>query len=278
MITCKLIGNINRSKFHRFYKPVHDYQDRLLSMGYQFSWYNGDVDLIIPGVREDVVGIGNDKPSIIFDFLSSAGEYLKTDSDVPYLKSHIFSLSNLPVCWNHALSCDSHFYSDGIVTNKTYDINYMFSQYPKNLSSANLFYLHHRVKCYRKLQEIQNKHRLKVAPTGSYNDYFDIMQKTKICVSPLGIGELCWRDFEAILSNCILVKPRIDVDTYPPIKGRYIPVQYDFSDLEETIKQILDSYSYYFYRFMEIKHQLLSEYRDFPYRFDKLMRNYLLVK
>lgn len=66
--------------------------------------------------------------------------------------------------------------------------------------------------------------------------YYQEMRAARICVSPLGYGELCWRDFEAILSGCLLVKPDMaHVVTAPDlfVPGEtYVPVAWDYADLE----------------------------------------------
>lgn len=44
----------------------------------------------------------------------------------------------------------------------------------------------------------------------SYIDYLHLSDQAKIIVSPWGYGEICYRDFEALLDDCVLVKPRTD--------------------------------------------------------------------
>lgn len=39
------------------------------------------------------------------------------------------------------------------------------------------------------------------------NDYNRMIRQSKVVVSPWGWGEPCYRDFEAILAGCILIKP-----------------------------------------------------------------------
>ena len=62
--------------------------------------------------------------------------------------------------------------------------------------------------------------------------------RSRICVSPFGFGEICWRDFEAILFGCLLVKPDMGhVRTQPNVfvPGlTYVPVRWDYADLEEV--------------------------------------------
>ena len=67
-------------------------------------------------------------------------------------------------------------------------------------------------------------------------DYDREMRSAKICVSPFGYGELCWRDFEAIMAGCLLVKPDMGhVRTAPDlfVAGEtYVPVAWDYANLE----------------------------------------------
>jgi len=60
-----------------------------------------------------------------------------------------------------------------------------------------------------------------------------------LCLSPFGYGEVCWRDYEAVLSGALLIKPDIShIETAPDIfraHETYIPVAWDFSDLAEVM-------------------------------------------
>jgi len=73
--------------------------------------------------------------------------------------------------------------------------------------------------------------------------YYQEMLRSRICVSPFGYGEICWRDFEAVLCGCVLVKPDMShVDTQPNIfipNETYVPVLWDYSDLRSTLTQLL---------------------------------------
>lgn len=66
--------------------------------------------------------------------------------------------------------------------------------------------------------------------------YYQEMLRSRMCVSPFGYGEICWRDFEAILCGCLLVKPdmghvRSLPDVFQP-HVTYVPVRWDCADLE----------------------------------------------
>jgi hypothetical protein len=73
--------------------------------------------------------------------------------------------------------------------------------------------------------------------------YYQEMRSSKICVSPFGYGELCWRDFETVLMGCLLVKPDMGhIRTEPDIfvaGETYVPVKWDFSDLAEVCARYL---------------------------------------
>ena len=73
--------------------------------------------------------------------------------------------------------------------------------------------------------------------------YYQEMRSSRICVSPFGYGELCWRDFEAVLMGSLLVKPdmshiRTEPDIFLP-GVTYVPVRWDFSDLAEVCARYL---------------------------------------
>ena len=63
-------------------------------------------------------------------------------------------------------------------------------------------------------------------------------------LSPFGIGEVCFRDFEAVHHECLLVKPSMaHIETRPNIYipgETYVPVRWDFSDLADICRYYLD--------------------------------------
>ncbi|MEP2982677.1 MAG: glycosyltransferase [Sulfitobacter sp.] len=74
-------------------------------------------------------------------------------------------------------------------------------------------------------------------------EYYNEMLSSWLTLSPFGYGELCWRDFEAILCGSILVKPDMShVATYPDIfipGETYLPVAWDYRNLEEVCVGVL---------------------------------------
>jgi hypothetical protein len=80
----------------------------------------------------------------------------------------------------------------------------------------------------------------------SRRQYNSEIKRSKIVFSPFGWGENCWRDFEAICYDSLLVKPSMShVTTNPDIfidYETYVPVKWDFSDLEEKCHFYLENH------------------------------------
>lgn len=76
-----------------------------------------------------------------------------------------------------------------------------------------------------------------------YSEYMKEMRQSKLCFSPHGYGELCWRDVESILAGAVLIKPDMShLETLPDIYRpgvTYLPVEWDFCDLEEVVRMAL---------------------------------------
>jgi len=69
------------------------------------------------------------------------------------------------------------------------------------------------------------------------------MRNTRLCFSPFGHGEMCWRDVEAWMAGAVLVKPdmghiRTEGDLYVADET-YAPVRWDFSDLRDVVHALL---------------------------------------
>jgi hypothetical protein len=75
--------------------------------------------------------------------------------------------------------------------------------------------------------------------------YFCEMEHSVAGISPFGFGEVCYRDFELVLSGAAMVKQDMDhLETWPNlwIKGKtYLDFKWDLSDLEEKIEFVFRS-------------------------------------
>jgi hypothetical protein len=67
---------------------------------------------------------------------------------------------------------------------------------------------------------------------------------SKAVVSPFGFGEICYRDFEAMLNGACLIKPDVThLTTWPDVfipNQTYIPFRWDLSDFANSVRQALD--------------------------------------
>jgi len=69
------------------------------------------------------------------------------------------------------------------------------------------------------------------------------LRMSKVCFSPFGYGEVCWRDYEAVAGGAILLKPDMghietDPDIFVPWET-YVPLAWDLSDLNDTLERLL---------------------------------------
>lgn len=73
--------------------------------------------------------------------------------------------------------------------------------------------------------------------------YYTELADSKIVLSPFGWGEVCFRDFEAILAGALLFKPDMShLVTWPNVyipNETYVPLKWDGSDLMEKTEQYL---------------------------------------
>lgn len=88
-----------------------------------------------------------------------------------------------------------------------------------------------------------------IASNGKVNrtEFLKELRSSKMCFSPFGYGEICWRDFEAFAAGSLLLKPDMShIETWPdlfiPYKT-YVPLSWDLSDFEEKCHHYLKNTS-----------------------------------
>lgn len=73
--------------------------------------------------------------------------------------------------------------------------------------------------------------------------YLHELSASKICFSPFGYGEVCWRDFEAVCHGAVLLKPDMShIRTAPDIfvpGETYMPLRWDLADFEDKVTLLL---------------------------------------
>lgn len=87
--------------------------------------------------------------------------------------------------------------------------------------------------------------RFRVAHRGrvSHGQYMKELRNSKLCLSPFGYGEICWRDFEAMATGALLLKPdvshlRLASDFFVPYET-YVPLAWKLDDVEEKVQYYL---------------------------------------
>ncbi len=128
---------------------------------------------------------------------------------------------------------------------------------------SDILYTNHRKGAWDKLSEIENKYNI-IKGQSSPQQFIEIMKRSKIGLSPFGMGELCYRDIELVQWGCLLLKPDISkVITAPnffkPMET-YVPVKPDWSDLNEVIQDILENFKNYEHIIENSRKQLVEMY------------------
>lgn len=100
-----------------------------------------------------------------------------------------------------------------------------------------LLYTNHRTVCKNKVVNLKNYSY--IVDRKPYNEFIDILKRSKYTLSPFGMGEVCFRDFECMMYGSLLLKPTMEkVRTIPNIYipyETYIPLEIDYSDLEDKL-------------------------------------------
>ena len=105
-----------------------------------------------------------------------------------------------------------------------------------------LYYSRHRKRSLDELDKLDGTYNV-VSNRLLPEDYNIALSKSKCAVSPFGMGEICFRDFETWNMGCILIKPFMDnVITYPnPYIDRetYFACNNNWDDLNDIIDVVL---------------------------------------
>tara|TARA_R110000851_G_scaffold155423_1_gene297835 strand:+ start:5224 stop:6237 length:1014 start_codon:yes stop_codon:yes gene_type:complete len=113
---------------------------------------------------------------------------------------------------------------------------------------SDVLYTKHRKTAWDELSKIEHKYNI-IKGQSSPQQFIDVMKRSKVGISPFGMGELCYRDLELIQWGCLLIKPDMskvitEPDFFKPMET-YIPVKPDWSDLNETIEKVLNNFKDY---------------------------------
>jgi len=83
-----------------------------------------------------------------------------------------------------------------------------------------------------------------VTGTGvGHHRFLSELAQSKICFSPFGYGEVCWRDYEAVMNGAVLLKQDMaHIETRPDIfedGETYVGLRWDLSDFEDKVRWLL---------------------------------------
>jgi len=128
---------------------------------------------------------------------------------------------------------------------------------------SDILYTKHRKGAWDKLDYISETYNVVKGQT-ALEQFVEIMKRSKIGLSPFGMGELCYRDLELIQWGCLLIKPDMskvitEPDFFKPMET-YVPVKLDWSDLNETIHKVLDNFKDYQYIIDNARQKVVEMY------------------
>ena len=105
------------------------------------------------------------------------------------------------------------------------------------------WYQRMRTEAFARVRSLENNVRLTPSAPLERRAYLRELAKSKLCFSPFGYGEVCWRDFEAVYAGALLIKPNMDhIETAPDIfvpGETYLPVRWNFEDLPDVVSKAL---------------------------------------
>ena len=156
---------------------------------------------------------------------------------------------------------------------KHIDICGVFQTYHKyntdHGSRNDSFYTQHRKTLNDILEQLQQNYNV-VRDRRPFEIYIKELQNSKIGLSPFGMGEVCFRDFENIQYGTILMKPDMSkINTIPNIyeDGKtYIAVNYNWSNLTERVDYVLSNFNFLNEK---INHNIRERFNN-EYRYEKL--------
>lgn len=123
-------------------------------------------------------------------------------------------------------------------------------------------YVHHRKGAWDILNSISD-FDIRTAKL-PFEEYIQTLYNSKFSLSPFGMGEICFRDFECMQFGTTIIKPDMSMLRTKPniyIDGEtYIKVDYDWEDLEEKLKEVLGNFKKYSYIINNFRDRFKKEY------------------
>jgi hypothetical protein len=137
----------------------------------------------------------------------------------------------------------SRVFNDNILPlkNRKYDIVFLGNIHYDNLISK------HRQDVILKLKEFKKKYNYNIffgndnSVKISLNEYYRILKKTKIFISPWGWGEWSLKEFECICLGCHVVIPYKHMENFPNFFENFDDFDIDFNNFESKLLYMLNN-------------------------------------
>ena len=164
----------------------------------------------------------------------------------------------------------SHYWQHHPISkNKNIDVCAIYQGYHEHapfnqITAPGIQYTEHRVGAWNALKDIDDKYSILINKLPK-QEYIQKLYQSKICLSPFGMGEICYRDFEAMQFGTLLMKPDqscVQTCPNPYIENEtYISVKPDWSDLNEKIEDIVSNYNNYAHIPENFRKQFKEQYK-----------------
>jgi hypothetical protein len=122
------------------------------------------------------------------------------------------------------------------LSNRKYDVVFMgTTQYDEKITK-------HRLDVIKNIEDVCRKNNLECYTSNTpikYSKYMNILNNTKIFISPYGWGEFSLKEYECICYGAHIVKPKIYFQYYPNYCENMDDFEIDFSNFESKILGIL---------------------------------------
>ena len=122
------------------------------------------------------------------------------------------------------------------LSKRKYDVVFMgTTQYDEKITK-------HRLDVIKNIEEVCIKNNLKYYTSNTpikYSKYMNILNNTKIFISPYGWGEFSLKEYECICYGAHILKPKIFFQYYPNYCANMDDFEIDFSNFESKILGIL---------------------------------------
>jgi hypothetical protein len=186
------------------------------------------------------------KPSAFNKWFFGSG----SDLDLKYDISEFDYTNRLKLSgWNLGYYDPRYLRFDNVKLTKDVDVCAIYQGYHKENDDHgvrnDLMYTNHRTTAWNVLDNSTGISY--ISDKRPYDEYINILRRSKMALSPYGMGEVCFRDFEIIQFGSIMIKPDMSsVLMYPNIYipyETYIPVNIDWSNLNDQIHYVLDNYN-----------------------------------